>query len=129
MKEKYDEYAVKCKQATERFNANCEEDLVQTNDLGKFYRFVNRKTSNYKAIPAMYGDDGKLNTNPPDQANIFNKYFASVFTVDNGVSPPVKSSQKGQLNDVSFTPGKSAMFSRSQKQNYLLVPMVYRVYF
>ena len=54
----------------------------------------------------MYGDDGKLNTNPTDQANIFNTYFESVFTVVNRVSPPVKSSQKGQLNDVSFTPGK-----------------------
>ena len=129
LKVKYDEYAVKCKQAIERFNANCEEDLVQTNDLGKFYRFVNRKTSNYKAIPAMYGDDGKLNTNPTDQANIFNKYFASVFTVDNGVSPPVKSSQKGQLNDVSFTPGKICNVLKKLKQNSLLVPMVYRVYF
>ena len=29
-----------------------------------------------------------------------------LFTVDNGISPLVKSSQKGQLNDVSFTPGK-----------------------
>ena len=116
LKVKYDEYAVKCKQAIERFNINCLDYFskrefersvnIKTNDLGKFYRFVNRKTSNYKAIPAMYGDDGKLNTNPTDQANIFNKYFASVFTVDNGVSPPVKSSQKGQLNDVSFTPVK-----------------------
>ena len=66
------------KQAIEVFNAKCEENLVQSNDLGKFYRFVNRKTTNYKAIPAIYGDDGKLSTDATEQANIFNKYFASV---------------------------------------------------
>ena len=79
---------------------------MQSNDLGNFYRFVNRKTTNYKSIPAIYGDDGKLSTDATEQANIFNKYFASVFTIDNRKSPPVRSSQKGQLNDVSFTPGK-----------------------
>ena len=76
----------------------------ESGDLGKFYRFVNNKTSGVKSIPPIYDEVGTLVDDDAVKADVFNKYFSSVFTVDNGKVPFSKSPSKTVLNHVSFTP-------------------------
>ena len=48
---KFVAYASKCKQqqAIESFIANSEENLIRSDDLGKFYIFVNKKLNGTKS--------------------------------------------------------------------------------
>jgi len=66
----------------------CEEErIVEADNLGEFYRFINKRISNKSSIGAIVGDCGEVLTENMDKANAFNKYFASVGVVDDGVNP------------------------------------------
>ena len=69
-KHKYDCFEAKCKHAVQAFNAERELDLINCNDLGKFYRFVNIKLSPTKHVPPLKSPDGKLINSPLEKANI-----------------------------------------------------------
>ena len=74
-KQKYQRYATRCKHAVESYNATRELELVNCNDIGQFYKFVNRKLSVRKSIPPIKSADGSLLSNSLDQADAFNQYF------------------------------------------------------
>jgi len=65
-----------------------EERIIEANNLGAFYKFVNARLSNRMSVGAIVDGDGSIITNDKDRADIFNQYFASVATIDNGVLPP-----------------------------------------
>jgi len=48
--QKYQRYATRCKHAVKSYNATRELELVNCNDIGQFYKFVNRKLSVRKSI-------------------------------------------------------------------------------
>lgn len=116
-KRKYENYAVKCKNAIRMYNAEYESTLVNCNNLGQFYRYVNAKLSHSKNLPHLKSTDGRLITSSIEKANIFNQYFASVFTVDNGNAPVrnFKLEQNCALADVEFSPIKVYRALRSLK--------------
>jgi len=64
--------------------------------------------SGRKSIPPIKDADGSLITDSVTRANIFNKYFASVFTCDDGNIPHFTSrvDVSTEFRDVSFTPLK-----------------------
>ena len=118
LKEKYDRYTIKCRQAIELWNAKREEQLIESADLGKFYRFINNKTSGFKSIPPIYDEVGTLVEDDAVKADVFNRYFSSVFTVDNGKVPFNKSLSKTALNNVSFTPIQVCNFLKKLKAKH-----------
>jgi hypothetical protein len=103
-KNKYDRLAAKCKHAANAYNAECESNLVNCNDLGRFYKFVSSKLSASRNLPSLTNSEDKLIIDPSEKANIFNQYFASVFTQDNGHIPHCKAKQSSSLSDVEFSP-------------------------
>jgi hypothetical protein len=103
-KNKYDRLVAKCKHAIIVYNAECESNLVNCNDLGRFYKFVSSKLSPNRNSPSPRNSEDKLITDTLDKANIFNQYFASVFTQDNGHIPHCKAKQSSSLSDVEFSP-------------------------
>ena len=104
----YKAYSVKCVKAIQAHYRDLETALVQSDNLGKFYRYVNGKISGRKSIPPIKDDTGNLVTNKVAQANIFNRYFASVFTCDDGNKPHFSSRVdcNSKCYDVNFTPLK-----------------------
>jgi hypothetical protein len=116
-KRAYESYAIKCKNAINQYQSDLEHELVLSNDLGKFYRFVNNKLSSHVNTPPVKGMHGNLVSNPTDKSNLFNQYFASVFTVDDGKSPvfPLRTSNGCIMNDVCFTPAKVINVLKSLK--------------
>ena len=86
----------------------CENALVQSDNLGKFYRYVNGKISGRKSVPPIRDSSGNLITDKALQANTFNRYFAFVFTRDDGNIPdfPRRAKINSRCSDVSFTPLK-----------------------
>lgn len=104
-KHKYSLYATKCKHAINNYNAARELSMVNCNDLGRFYQFVKSKLSPDRGLPPLRSPDGRLITNSVEKANIFNEYFASVFTSDDNKIPTCNSKANGNmLTEVDFSP-------------------------
>ena len=79
--------------ANEIVNEQC---IVEANNLGAFYRFVNTCISNRSTVGAIV-DEGLILTDNRNKANAFSKYFSSVGVADNGSIPHCRDMQ---LTDV-----------------------------
>jgi len=64
-----------------------EERIVNSNNLGAFYRFVYKRTTNRCGIGAIIDKNGSPITDSQQKANAFNLFFASVGVIDNNVVP------------------------------------------
>ena len=49
--------------------------------------YADSKLSHISSVPPLMKADGSLAITDPDRCNVFNAYFASVFTKGNGVLP------------------------------------------
>ena len=102
-------YATKCKLVLENHLRTKELDLIDSNDLGRFYKqaYVSKKFDKCHDIgpisDRLNGDT--LVTDDRRKADIFGKYFGSVFTTDDGSLPAVKSrtEESTSLETIVFT--------------------------
>ena len=78
---------MECEGAITKFDAAKEEKILNANNLGAFYKFVNGKLSNSNGVAPLIDSTGTLLTSDIDKANLFNEYFQSVFTLDDGNLP------------------------------------------
>jgi hypothetical protein len=96
-----------CSKAINRFHEAKEMEMLRKNNLKSFYNFVNKKTSNRSVIGDIRCPDGSMTSDVRKKCDIFNEFFASVFTIDNGSSPPMASRQSSdrlKLTSILFTP-------------------------
>jgi len=80
----YKTAAVKCKNAIDKFHAARELTLERKNSLGSFFSFINNKLKSNIDSVGLKMVDKTITTDHSMKAEIFNKFFGSVFTVDNG---------------------------------------------
>jgi len=66
---------------------NKEKKLVSTGNLGKFYQYVNSKTSAMSRIGTLRSDPGILVTDTATKAQLLNDQFIESFIHDNGKIP------------------------------------------
>ena len=103
----YDHFAAKCKNYLHEYHRGTEQELIKANNLGKFYRYIRLKTKSKSSNSPIIDRDNNnaLVTDKLLQANIFNKYFASVMTVDNGHTPatPPKTNKLTSLSSITFS--------------------------
>ena len=64
-----------------------EQKIIDSNNAGGFYRFVNAKLSCKRGIGALKKDNGDVGLTDVERANLLNDYFASVTVKDNGSMP------------------------------------------
>ena len=91
------------------FEAKVESNIVESNNLGTFYRYINKRMSHQTSIAAIHDKTGNLVVHNSDKANLFNQYFSSVGVIDNGILP---TSMDGSINptvldSVVFRPTRS----------------------
>ena len=60
---------------------------MKSENLGAFYKYLNRRISYRPQIGALTDDSGNVKTDDHDRAELFNSYFATVGVVDNGKIP------------------------------------------
>ena len=106
---RYNNISKKCKIAIQNFDAERESKLLQSNNLGAFYKFVNKKLSSSTGVAPLANSSGTLITDDSDKANLLNSYFQSVFIHDDGNIPLFPSrftppTQHSVLSDVHITP-------------------------
>ena len=78
-------------------------DNIFGNNLGKFYRYVNKKLVCHDGIGPISDSNGSLVNDAGGKANIFAEYFSSVFTCDNGNTPNLESRcNNSNLSNIIF---------------------------
>ena len=82
-----------------------ENDIIDYNSLGTFYKFVNKRLSYRNVIGTLVDDDGNFITSDDEKSNLFNNYFGSFGVVDNIASPICNSVLRhdSSLETVEFT--------------------------
>ena len=63
--------------------------IINSNDLGNFYKHVNKHSVHKTGIGPLKSATGTLALGDHQKAELLNSYFVSVCTVDNGVLPPL----------------------------------------
>ena len=103
---KYKKIANECKLAILRYDVEREEQILDANHLGAFYKFVNSKIGNSSGLGPLHDKNGNFMFDDKAKAELLNQYFHSVFISDNGILPQFPSRFKTQnppnLNDITF---------------------------
>jgi hypothetical protein len=121
VKEKYIKITNECKLAIHKFDVEREQKLLSSNNLGAFYRFVNKKLSSNSGVAPLSSEDSPhLFTSDSDKASLLNDFFKSAFTVDNGILPNFPSrltSPDITISDLHITPNVIKLILRKLKIN------------
>jgi len=64
-----------------------EQKVIECNNAGTFFIFINNKLSCKRGLGALNHDNGDVITDDGDRANLLNDYFAFMCTSDNGIIP------------------------------------------
>ena len=104
--EKYKRLSKACSCAVRQFQANFETRLVDSGNLGSFYKYVNKKLNGSNGIAPLRDESGNSLASNADKAALLNRYFSSVFTTDNGIidSNRLPNQIKHKMLPVCFTP-------------------------
>jgi len=109
-----------------------ENGVLKSEQINKFWSYIKSRLSNRSVIPPMVGADGNIVVDYGEKAKIFNSFFVSVFTEDDGKlvnminpdhirSPPLPVCDR--LNVFEHIKALSAKFSSgpdSIPQNFLV---------
>ena len=105
---------------------------MHANKIGDFYKYANQKLSCKSGIGALRDSFGNLISDPVTQANCFNDFFSSVFTLDNNIMPAIipRVPDNVSLNSINFTtPGVFKILKKLNEKSAggpdLLPPMYF----
>ena len=95
-----------------------EKLVVDSNNLGSFYKHVNRRLSCRSGVGALCNADGSVATTDSDKAELLNKYFCTICTKDDGVLQKFDKLVPDdiELNNIEFTPGTVEKVLRRHKK-------------
>jgi len=113
----YRESAQAVRKAIYAYTCQLETNLIDSNNIGAFYRYVNKKLSSRSGVGCLKRSDGSVTNDPKEKAELLNNYFSSVFTTDDGCSPslPSRVAEGVGLSTVSFTAFRVAAKLRKLK--------------
>ena len=102
-----------------KYEIKKEKELIESNNIGNFYKFVNKKLSCKEGIGALVDGTGKILVTDSDRADALNGYFATVGTVDDGATPYMAPRVKPgtTLSSVDFTDVKIRAAIKKLKSN------------
>ena len=96
----------KYRQLVRQHEIKREQRVIESDNAGSFFRFVNGKLSCRRGLGALNDDNGDVVTSDIDRANLLNDYFTSMCTDDDGNKPPFERivPDDSNLESVEFTP-------------------------
>ena len=94
-----------CRKSILDFERKTEQKIIDANNVGAFYSFVNKKMRRRSDVGALKTANNELVTDDVSKANLLNKFFASVCTQDDGNLPYIDRAVPDdiELSGVTFT--------------------------
>jgi len=116
---KYQQCAQNCSLLVRRYEQNCESRVIDADNIGAFYRFVNVRLGNKTGISPLHDASGNIVLDDQSKADLLNNYFASVGTIDNGMLPSIAHpiACACTLRTVVFTEANVTIAIRKLKNN------------
>jgi len=104
LKISYKKISCECRDAVRRYEIAKENEIINSDNLGRFYRFINSKMSCRSGVGSLINSDGDYATTDDEKANILNSYFGSVCTADDGLTPPFSANLPSDIaiDSISF---------------------------
>ncbi len=98
----------RCTQLIRNFEIRKEQRVIESNNAGSFYNFVNKKLTCKTGIGALRNSENAIITDDEQRANLLNEFFSSVCTIDNGIKPALNRAVANdvKIDSVTFTPAK-----------------------
>ena len=96
-----------------------EETLIKSNDPSKFFKFVNNRLKNHKTAPFITNNNGVIVYDDKEKAELFNRFFSSVFTIDDGSLPYLGQKTDDRLSNIVFT--EDIVVKTEEYENILLM--------
>jgi len=99
---------LKCRNVLRDYEIKREQKVIERNNAGCFYRFVNNKLSCKRGLGALGDGNGGVIVSDAERADLLNDYFSSVCTTDNGAKHAVERLVPTGVDteSVEFTSGK-----------------------
>lgn len=116
---KYRESILWCKYQIKDYEKQVEAKVVDSNNVGSFYKHVNRRIKCRSGVSPLIGPDNEPVNDDLSKAQLLNKFFASVSVPDNGIMPTVIEDIKidSKLESVTFTRDKVLKAMKKLKSN------------
>ena len=86
-KDRYYRCEAMCREKVRNYEIARESKIIQSNNTGCFYKYINSKLSNKSGVGALKKENGAMATDNVERANLLNKFFSSTNSVDNNVMP------------------------------------------
>ena len=87
LKMKYRTVTNNCNLEILKFDIGRERKILDSNNIGTFYKFINNKLSSKSGIAPLKSRNGKILCTDDEKANLLNEYFESVFKIDSRSLP------------------------------------------
>ena len=101
--DKYREIANLCRRSIVEFDIERERRMLNANNVGAFYKFVNNKVGRNHGVGPL-SMNNVIFTSDWDKAAILNQYFESVFTNDNNILPDFPMRVNDCIDDIHVSP-------------------------
>jgi len=75
------------RQEVRKYEIKREQRVIDQDNAGSFFRFVNSKLSCKRGLSALSSDNGDIVTGDQKRANLLNTFFTSMCTADNRTNP------------------------------------------
>ena len=92
-----------CKTAIYNYECQRKARIVESQNTGAFYKFVNQKLHNSGTSSVLQNSSGSCIFNDYDKAELFNSYFNSVNVDDDGNLPTFPRRTESKIDVVQFT--------------------------
>ena len=101
----YKHLVYECREAIKDYERSQEANILESQNISAFYRFVNRRLHNSRPAPVLIKGDGLPVHTDLDKAELFNSYFNSLNVNDNGILPdfPTRVKSDMKLDDIQFS--------------------------
>ena len=103
LKAKYKAAEKKFALAVNSFDAAKENEIINSGNVGTFYKYINNKLVTKSGVGALKDVNGVMVHEDAEKARVLNECYGNVFTVDNNVIPDFPNKQvQAELRDVDF---------------------------
>ena len=103
VKLKFKRAAKALKSAIIKWRLEKERALITPINKSSFFKYINSKLNINKHVSGLLKDDGTFTSDPFEIAQMLNDYFASVYTIDNGINSNFEKRKNSELGSVLFS--------------------------